>query len=129
LQIILDFLLKKTNKQLINRGLQKQQEMEHKAKAIKIEHQEEEDEAEKQQQKQPPRKVTKKVKGQIRDYNFLKSVKSLEELDNFRFKVKNNNIKKMEYSLIELLLYRSPRSIANFQVTYYYYALFKEKNL
>jgi hypothetical protein len=69
--------------------------MEH--KAIKIEHQDKEDhqdegdeenaDAEEQQQKQPPRKMTKNINGQNRDYNFVKTVKSVEELDNFRFKV------------------------------------------
>jgi hypothetical protein len=72
-------------------------------KLIKIEYQEDgEDEAEKedevgddadaeeeeQQQEQPPsRKVTKNVKGQMREYVFLKSVNSVDELDSFRFKV------------------------------------------
>jgi hypothetical protein len=69
---------------MANRGLQKQQEMD---KAIKIEHHEEDDNAGKQQQRQPPRKVTKKRGGQKKDYYFLKSVKSVEELDKLRFKV------------------------------------------
>jgi hypothetical protein len=64
-------------------------------KAIEIEQEEEEEvqdqddggEQDEQEQKQPPRKVTKNINGQKRDYNFLKSVKSLEELDNIRFKV------------------------------------------
>jgi hypothetical protein len=56
--------------------------MEDKAEAIKIE-QEEGDDAE----KQPPRKITKNIKGQKRDYIFLKTVKSVAELDNIRFKV------------------------------------------
>jgi hypothetical protein len=66
---------------------QRQQEME-------VDEDEENDDAEEQlQQKQPPRKVTKKFKGgQKRDYTFLKSVKSVEELDNIRFKVIQQNI-------------------------------------
>jgi hypothetical protein len=35
----------------------------------------------------PPRKITKNVRGQIRKYVYVKSVKSMEELDKFRFKV------------------------------------------
>jgi hypothetical protein len=76
-------------------------------KVIKIEYQEEEDEAEKEdeegddadadgeqekdeteeQQKGLPRKVTKSRGSKMREYNYLKSVKSVEELNNFRFKV------------------------------------------
>jgi hypothetical protein len=48
---------------------------------------EDDDDSEEQQQKQPPRKMTKKINGRIREYKFLKSVKSVDELDNFRFKV------------------------------------------
>jgi hypothetical protein len=77
--------LEKTNKQLINCGLQKQQEMGD--KAIKIEQQEEEEEAEKQQQEQTPMKATRNIKGQKMDYYFLKTVNSVDELDDFRFKV------------------------------------------
>jgi hypothetical protein len=52
-------------------------------KAIKIEHQEEDD-----AEKQPPKKVTKNNrKGQRMDYYYLKTVNSVEELDNFRFEV------------------------------------------
>jgi hypothetical protein len=69
---------------LTDRCLQKQQKMGDKAKAIKIQRQEEDDDAE----KQPPMKVTKNFKGgQSRDYNFLESVNSLEELDKIRFEV------------------------------------------
>jgi hypothetical protein len=57
-------------------------------KAIKIEQQEEEEDDAGKQQKQPPMKITKNVKGgQKLDYIFLKTVKSIDELDNFRFKV------------------------------------------
>jgi hypothetical protein len=58
-------------------------------KAIKMEQQEEDDNAGKQQQKQswPPKKMTKNIKGDQRDYNFLQTVKSVDELNNFRFKV------------------------------------------
>jgi hypothetical protein len=57
-------------------------------KAVKIEQLEEHDYAKKRHQEQPPMKVTKHIKGgQSRDYYFLESVNSVEELDNFRFKV------------------------------------------
>jgi ribosomal protein S28E/S33 len=36
---------------------------------------------------EPQREITKNVKGQIRKYDFLKTVQSLEELDQLRFKV------------------------------------------
>jgi hypothetical protein len=39
------------------------------------------------QQQQPPKKISKNINGRIKKYNFLKTVKSLEELDNFRLKV------------------------------------------
>jgi hypothetical protein len=69
---------------MANRGIQKQQEMD---KAIKIEP-EDDDNAGKQQQRQPPRKMTKKTReAQKIDFNFLKSVKSVDELDKLRFKV------------------------------------------
>jgi hypothetical protein len=57
-------------------------------KAVKIE-QQEDDDAEKQHQERPPMKVTKNhlKGGQSRDYYFLESVNSVEELDNIRFKV------------------------------------------
>jgi hypothetical protein len=38
-------------------------------------------------QKQPPRKLTQIINGQQRRYHYLKTVKSLDELDKFRFKV------------------------------------------
>jgi hypothetical protein len=59
--------------------------MEDKAKAIKIVQDHDDDTEEKQ--KKPPKKVTKNSRGQLRDYNFLKTVKSVEEVDNFRFEV------------------------------------------
>jgi hypothetical protein len=45
------------------------------------------DEEEVPQEQEPPRKINKKFKGQIKQYNFFKTVKSLEELDKFRFEV------------------------------------------
>jgi hypothetical protein len=41
-------------------------------------------------QKHPPKKVTYKIRGQqqMREYYFLKTVKSMEELDKFRFQVR-----------------------------------------
>jgi hypothetical protein len=55
---------------------------------------EEEDEAEKEDEegdddaeKQPPMKVARNRRGQKREYNFLQSVNSMEELNNFRLKV------------------------------------------
>jgi hypothetical protein len=56
-------------------------------KTIKIEP-EDDDNAGEQQQRQPPKKVTKKTReAQKIDFNFLKSVKSVDELDKLRFKV------------------------------------------
>jgi hypothetical protein len=40
-----------------------------------------------EEEKPPPRKMIKTVRGQQRKYQFLKSVKSLDELDHIRFKV------------------------------------------
>jgi ribosomal protein S28E/S33 len=37
--------------------------------------------------KEPPKIMTKNVKGEIRKYDFLTTVQSLEELDKLRFKV------------------------------------------
>jgi hypothetical protein len=48
------------------------------------------DEDEEERQQQPPSKMTKNNKGQIREYNFLKTVKSIDELDECRFKVMQN---------------------------------------
>jgi hypothetical protein len=49
---------------------------------------EEEDEQPKQpDEQQPPRKITKNIRGLIREYHFLKTVESMEELDKFRFSV------------------------------------------
>jgi hypothetical protein len=57
-----------------------------------------EDEYEQPQQQQrhevrqkPAKKITKNILGQIRKYCFLDTVKSMEELDNIRFKVNNEN--------------------------------------
>jgi hypothetical protein len=41
--------------------------------------------------KQPPKKITKNVRGKIREYYFVETVKSMKELDKFRLKVKQNN--------------------------------------
>jgi hypothetical protein len=38
---------------------------------------------------QPPKKIYKNVKGQIRKYHYLKTMKSMEDLDKFRFMVIN----------------------------------------
>jgi hypothetical protein len=38
-------------------------------------------------QQHPPRKMTKNARGQLREYYYLKTLKSVEELDKFRFKV------------------------------------------
>jgi hypothetical protein len=46
-----------------------------------------EEEEEEQLQEEPAKKKTRNVRGQIRKYYFMKSVKSMEELDKFRFKV------------------------------------------
>jgi hypothetical protein len=76
--------LEKANKQS-TRYFKSNKKMEH--KAIKIEQQDEEDDAGKQQQKEPPKKVTISRGGQERDYNYLKTVKSMEELNNYRLEV------------------------------------------
>jgi hypothetical protein len=47
-----------------------------------------EEEEEERQEQQPPRNITKNIHGQIRKYSFLNTVKSLEELDNLRLKVR-----------------------------------------
>jgi hypothetical protein len=71
-------------------------------KIIKIEP-EDDNNAEKQQQKEPPRKVTKSIQGgQLMEYNFLESVNSVEELNNFRFKVFNQK----KHKKLALFLYR-----------------------
>jgi hypothetical protein len=38
-------------------------------------------------QQHPQTKMTKNIMGQLREYYYLKTVKSVEELDKFRFKV------------------------------------------
>jgi hypothetical protein len=47
-----------------------------------------------QQINKPPEKVIKKIMGKTKEFSFLKTVKSEQELDNFRFEVirtiKNN---------------------------------------
>jgi hypothetical protein len=43
-------------------------------------------------QLEPPRNITKNIKGDLRKYHFLKTVKSLEEMDKLRFEVKKKNI-------------------------------------
>jgi hypothetical protein len=50
---------------------------------------EEQESPQQQQDVQPPkRKINKKVLGKIRKYYYVKTVKSMEELEKFRFKVK-----------------------------------------
>jgi hypothetical protein len=66
-------------------------------------HDNDEDEDEKEEGEQPnevpqkhsPKKITYKIRGQqqLREYHFLKTVKSMEELDKFRFKVCKNKWK------------------------------------
>jgi hypothetical protein len=46
-----------------------------------------------QQINKPPETVIKKIMGKIKEFSFLKTVKSEEELDNFRFEVIRNNKK------------------------------------
>jgi hypothetical protein len=46
------------------------------------------DEKEEVPQKHPPKKMAYKIRGQMREYHFLKTVKSMDELDKFRFKVR-----------------------------------------
>jgi hypothetical protein len=40
-----------------------------------------------QQEEEPPLNITKNIMGQRREYYYLKTVKSLEEMDQFRFQV------------------------------------------
>jgi hypothetical protein len=44
-------------------------------------------EGQSEQEQQPPRKMTVNVRGQKRAYNYVKTVASMEELENFRFTV------------------------------------------
>jgi flagellar motor switch protein FliG len=94
----------------------------HTAKAIKIEPENDDDAGKEQQQQEPPRKLTKSRGGQMMEYNFLESVKSVEELDKLRFKVnlknKTKKLRKMRFSLTELLHYEWPQTIAYFQIPY-----------
>jgi hypothetical protein len=40
-----------------------------------------------EREEHPQKKMTYKIRGHMREYHFLKTVKSMEELDKFRFKV------------------------------------------
>jgi hypothetical protein len=48
---------------------------------------EDEEEAQEEEKEQPPRKMTRNIGGQKREYHFLKTVNSMEELEKFRFEV------------------------------------------
>jgi hypothetical protein len=48
---------------------------------------EEDRQRQEKEEKHPPMKMTKNVQGQIRDYYYVKTVKSIDELDKFQFKV------------------------------------------
>jgi hypothetical protein len=43
-----------------------------------------------QQGQQPPKSIVKRVRGQKREYYYLKTVKSVKELEAYRFKVPQN---------------------------------------
>jgi hypothetical protein len=78
---------------------------------------------EEEQTEQPPRKITtNKVGGQKREYHFLKTVKSMEELDKFRSKVRQNyvgiNILKCNF-LLELLPIWQQQTVAHQKINYY----------
>jgi hypothetical protein len=47
----------------------------------------EEEEPQPEEMQKPPKKMTKNFRDGVRTYSYVKTVKSLEELDNFRFKV------------------------------------------
>jgi hypothetical protein len=58
-----------------------------KRRNIAVADEEEEEEGPQGEVQQLPRNITENVRGEIRKYDFLKTVKSFEELDKFRFKV------------------------------------------
>jgi hypothetical protein len=43
-----------------------------------------------QEQQQPSKKITKIIRGQIRKYDYLTTLKSMDALDKFRLKVRPN---------------------------------------
>jgi hypothetical protein len=57
-----------------------------KRRSMKSQNSNDEDEKE-VPQKHPQKKIAYKIRGHMREYHFLKTVKSMEELDKFRFKV------------------------------------------
>jgi hypothetical protein len=82
------------------------------------------------QRNKPQFSVVRNIKGQNKEYLFLKTVKSMEELDNFKFDVmqdnnKKNNFKKLKFSL-ELLRFSISQTIAYSYVNDY--AMHKEKD-
>jgi hypothetical protein len=46
------------------------------------------DEDDEDEEGQPPRNITKKMKGKEKKYRLVKTVKSMDELDKFRYKVR-----------------------------------------
>jgi hypothetical protein len=52
---------------------------------------EEDEDDEEGQTQQPQLNITKKIMGRIRKYCFRKTVKSMEELDQFRYEVRKEN--------------------------------------
>jgi hypothetical protein len=82
-------------------------------------------ETQKEEEPAPPLNITKKFKGQERDYYYLTTVKSVEEMDQFRFKVFAHQIwltiklnKIYNFALELLPRYRS-KIIAYFRINYY----------
>jgi hypothetical protein len=77
---------------------------------------------EKEQRQKPSMKMTKIINGQERKYYYLKTVKSYEELDKYRFKV---NLKKILFSFLNTIslemlpIQRRPQAaLDQFQITY-----------
>jgi translation initiation factor 1 (eIF-1/SUI1) len=65
---------------------------------------EDEEEAQEEEEK-PPRKITRIIRGQKREYHFLKMVKSIDELDECRFKVMQKILEKIIATLIRIIAY------------------------
>jgi hypothetical protein len=85
-------------------------EEEEKVREDEEDDEEEDDKNDEEEQKQPPpRNISKKMMGALKKYRFLRTVKSMEELDEFRFKVRQNSI---NYDILKLQIFF--RITANF---------------
>jgi hypothetical protein len=63
----------------------------------------EKEDEEDEDEEQPLRKITKKVRHQIREYYFLKTVKSMDELDKFRLKVTKQKLRYLNILKFKLI--------------------------